>query len=77
MARQAKIVEVKGQKKISKTADSEFAFQYQRAILLSLKDCGLLNQVQYEHAERMLIQQVCPKHSTNGKRLNEVKEVDS
>lgn len=40
--------------KICWESDCEFLFEYQRAVLLALKETGTLNEMQYRHAEECL-----------------------
>ena len=58
MAEQARLIEIKRNRKITKEADSQFLFEYQRAILLSLKDSGVLDETQYQYAEKKLKDQL-------------------
>ena len=57
MEEQARLVTVDQDRVITKETDSEFWFQYQRAILLALKDEKVLNEVQYRYAEEKLKKQ--------------------
>lgn len=41
-------------RKIGWESDSEFLFEYQRAVLLALKENGTLNEMQYRYAENNL-----------------------
>lgn len=54
MADRARLVGVEHDHRITKETDSQFLFEYQRAILLSLKEAGVLNEAQYRLAERKL-----------------------
>ena len=54
MEEQARLVDVEHDREITKETDSQFLFEYQRAILLSLKDSGALDETQYRYAEEML-----------------------
>ena len=45
-------------REITKETDSQFLFEYQRAILLELKDKGILNEMQYRYAEEKLKKQL-------------------
>ncbi len=58
MAEQARLVGIEHDRKITKETDSRFLFEYQRALLLSLKDSGALNEVQYRYAEEKLKNQL-------------------
>lgn len=54
MAKQAVLVRIEGDREITKETDPKFWFEYQRAILLSLKEKKFLNEMQYRHAEEKL-----------------------
>lgn len=54
MAEQARLVKIENDREITKENDSKFLFEYQRAILLELKDRGILNGIQYRYAEERL-----------------------
>ena len=58
MKEQARLVGIEHNRKITKEKDSQFLFEYQRAILLSLKDGGALDEVQYRYAEEKLRNQL-------------------
>ena len=58
MAEQARLVGIEHDRKITKETDSRFLFEYQRALLLSLKDSGALNEMQYRYAEEKLKNQL-------------------
>lgn len=58
MEEQARLVEIENDRKITKETDSQFLFEYQRAILLSLKDSGALDEAQYRYAEEKLKNQL-------------------
>ena len=62
MAEQASLVGIEHDRKITKERDSQFLFEYQRAILLSLKDSGALDEVQYRYAEDKLKRQLQALH---------------
>ena len=57
MAEQARLLGVENNREITKETDSQFLFEYQRAILLALKDKGVLNEIQYRYAEEKLKKQ--------------------
>ena len=57
MAERAVLVAVENDREITKETDSRFLFEYQRAILLELKDKGVLNEIQYRYAEEKLKKQ--------------------
>ena len=58
MAEQARLVATENDREITKETDSQFLFEYQRAILLELKDKGILNEMQYRYAEEKLKKQL-------------------
>lgn len=58
MGEQARLVGIEHGRKITKEMDSQFLFEYQRAILLSLKDSGALDETQYRYAEESLKNQL-------------------
>lgn len=57
MAEQVRLLGVENDREITKETDSQFLFEYQRAILLELKDKGVLNEIQYRYAEEKLKKQ--------------------
>ena len=54
MKDQSRLVGIEHGRKITKETDCRFLFEYQKAILLSLKEAGTLNEVQYRYAEEKL-----------------------
>lgn len=58
MVEQARLVWIEHDRKIAKETDIQFLFEYQKAILLSLKDSGVLNETQYRYAEEKLRNQL-------------------
>lgn len=54
MEERARLVGIEHDRMIIKEKDSQFLFEYQRAILLSLKDGGALDEAQYRYAEGKL-----------------------
>ena len=48
---------VENDRRITKEQDYEFLYEYQRAILLALKEAGKLNEMQYRYAEEKLKEQ--------------------
>ncbi len=58
MEERARLVRIEHDRKITKETDSQFLFGYQRAILLSLKADGLLDETQYHDAEERLRRQM-------------------
>ena len=57
MAEQARLRGIENDRKITRETDSQFLFEYQRAILLELKDKGVMNEIQYRYAEEKLKKQ--------------------
>lgn len=57
MAEQARLLDIENDREITKETDSQFLFEYQRALLLTLKDKGVLNEMQYQYAEEKLKRQ--------------------
>lgn len=58
MAEQARLLDIENDRAITKETDSQFLFEYQRAVLLTLKDNGILNEMQYRYAEEKLKKQL-------------------
>lgn len=58
MKEQARLTRIEYVRRITKETDSRFLFEYQRAILLSLKEDGTLNEAQYRYAEEKLKNQL-------------------
>ena len=58
MEERARLVRIEHDREITKETDSRFLFEYQRAILLSLKEGGVLNEAQYRYAEEKLRNQL-------------------
>lgn len=54
MEEKARLVGIERDHRITKETDSRFLFELQRAILLSLKEGGALNETQYRYAEEKL-----------------------
>ena len=48
---------IENDRRITKDQDAEFLYEYQRAILLALKEAGQLNETQYRYAEETLKEQ--------------------
>lgn len=76
MEEQARLVRIEHDRRITKETDSQFLFEYQRAVLLSLKESGTLNEVQYCYAEEKLKNQlrtyIIYKGNNAGKRGEEL-----
>ncbi|MDE6589005.1 MAG: hypothetical protein K2K53_01395 [Oscillospiraceae bacterium] len=71
MEEQARLVGIEHDCKITKETDSQFLFEYQRAILLSLKEGGALDEAQYRYAEEKLKSQLrasIRKHNSTEER---------
>lgn len=58
MTEQARLLDIENDREITKETDSQFLFEYQRAILLTLRDRGVLNETQYQYAEENLKKQL-------------------
>lgn len=54
MENQAILQKIEYDRRIARDTDSEFLFEYQRAVLLALKEIGTLNEMQYRYAENSL-----------------------
>lgn len=54
MEEKARLVGIEHDHRITKETDSQFLFELQRAILLSLKEGGALDEAQYRYAEEKL-----------------------
>lgn len=68
MEEQARLVGIEHDRRITKETDGRFLFEYQRAILLSLKDSGALDEAQYRYAEGKLENQHIRKQSSTEER---------
>lgn len=53
----AKLIKVENNRPISGQDDTEFFYELQRSVLLSLKESGTLTQMQYRNAEEVLNEQ--------------------
>ena len=58
MAEQARLLDIENDREITKETDSQLLFEYQRAVLLTLKDKGVLNEMQYRYVEEKLKKQL-------------------
>ena len=58
MTEQARLLDIENDREITKETDSQFLFEYQRAVLLTLKDKGILNEMQYRYVEEKLKKQL-------------------
>lgn len=54
MKEQALLQTITDNREILWDTDSEFLFEYQKAILLALKELGTLDEMQYQYAESKL-----------------------
>ena len=52
-----KFTRVENDRTISRQTDSDFYFVFQRGVLLSLKEIGILTEMQFKYAECALTQQ--------------------
>lgn len=52
-----KLIKVETNRSITREGDSDFFFELQRSVLLSLKEDGKLTQMQYRNAEEALKEQ--------------------
>ena len=57
MAERARLVRIENDREVTKENDGRFLFEYQRAILLELRDRRVLNEIQYRYAEEKLRKQ--------------------
>ena len=48
---------IENDRKITMESDRDFLFEYQKAMLLALKEHGTLDDVQYKYAEQLLKEQ--------------------
>ena len=54
MADKAVLQSIENNREIILDSDSEFLFEYQKAMLLALKELGTLDEMQYRYAEATL-----------------------
>ena len=52
-----KLIKVEQNRSITREMDSDFFYELQRGVLLSLKDMGKLTEMQYRNAEEALKEQ--------------------
>lgn len=52
-----KLVRVEDNRTITRQIDSAFFYEFQRGVLLSLKEFGTLTEMQFKHAEETLKEQ--------------------
>lgn len=57
MKKQAKLERIEHNKTITRESNYEFLFQLQHALLLALREQGLLSPMQHRHAEEKLKKQ--------------------
>ncbi|MDD4493232.1 MAG: hypothetical protein PHV32_02605 [Eubacteriales bacterium] len=53
-----RLVEIENQVDINKDSQAEFLFQYQKAILLTLSEQGIINKIQCQQCIDKLIEQL-------------------
>ena len=58
MKERARLIRVEHDRRIIKETDSRFLFEYQMAVLLSLKEDGTLDETQCRYAEEKLKNQL-------------------
>ena len=58
MKEQAILHTIENDREISWNTDSKFLFEYQRSMLLALKELGTINEIQYRYAEQILKEQL-------------------
>ena len=58
MKERARLVRIEHGRKITKEADGRFLYEFQRAILLSLKEDGTLDETRCRYAEERLKNQL-------------------
>ena len=58
MEKQAVLQTIENDRKILWDTDWEFLYEYQKAMLLALKECEILDDIQYRQAEQVLKQQL-------------------
>ena len=57
MEDKAVLLSIENNREIILDSDSEFLFEYQKAMLLALKELGTLDEMQYRYAEAALKEQ--------------------
>lgn len=58
MEDKAVLQSIENNREIILDSDGEFLFEYQKAVLLALKELGTLNEMQYRYAEATLKEQL-------------------
>lgn len=58
MKTQAQIASIENNREIKMETDFKFLYEYQRTLLLALKEAGTLTEMQYRYAEKALRTQV-------------------
>lgn len=58
-----KLQSIENDRKITQESDSEFLYEFRKAILLALVESGRLTEQQYRYAETELRKQTYPAHS--------------
>ena len=56
MTEQARLEQIRGMQTVTEDTEPEFWFHIQRAVLLALKDDGILSDTQLQNAEELLHQ---------------------
>ena len=56
MTEQARLEQIRGMRTVTEDTEPEFWFHIQRAVLLALKDDGILSDTQLQNAEELLHQ---------------------
>ncbi len=58
MEEMAVLQTIENNREIAWDSDNEFLFEYQKAMLLALKELGTLDEMQYRYAEQILKEQL-------------------
>lgn len=53
----AKLASIENNREITRISDPDFWYEYQKSILLALKEEGVLNETQYRYADGQLKRQ--------------------
>ena len=56
MTERARLEQIRGMRTVTEDTEPEFWFHIQRAVLLALKDDGILSDTQLQNAEKLLHQ---------------------
>ena len=65
-----RLIQIKGDRAVTKETDPEFWFQCQRAVLLALKEDGVLGEAPYRCAEELLKQKNWQTQKERGETLS-------